>query len=534
VLHFWSLAIEEQFYLLFPLLALVSLRLRGRRGLAVLLVALAVGSVAAGRLLLDAGASGDRMYYGTDTRAVELLAGALLALVLTGRDAPRRRAVRAGLYTTGAAALAAMAVLWTVVEQGDRWLYRGGLLLHALLATAVVAAAVQPGGPVRALLGAGWLRRLGVISYGVYVYHWPIFLWLDADRTGLSRLPLFGLRAAVSISIAAASYRLLERPIRAGRRLTGRRPWLVVPATVGAVAVSLIAVTADPPPPTIVYSAAFEAPATPATAVAPAPAPVFAPAPPPAPRSHEPQPPRLPQPVPVSAPVPTPPSPAGPLRVMVVGDSVAQSVGRGLERWGARTGEAVVKNSAVGLCSIGRGGVAYLFGDRPKPQGPCSNWSRWGVDKVRPDVIVVLSTLWETFPRELPEWGGIREIGDTEYDRWLVSEYAAFVDYLGSFGARVVWLTTPCVRTDDPAIVTALGEVNTIVNWLPNITAPGRLRVLDLDGHVCPNGTFSADLGGVEGARPDGLHFSDPGSDWLASWLGPQLVDAFPDLGAPA
>jgi hypothetical protein len=156
------------------------------------------------------------------------------------------------------------------------------------------------------------------------------------------------------------------------------------------------------------------------------------------------------------------------------------------------------------------------------------------VDKVRPDVIVVLSTLWETFPRELPEWGGIREIGDTEYDRWLVSEYAAFVDYLGSFGARVVWLTTPCVRTDDPAIVTALGEVNTIVNWLPNITAPGRLRVLDLDGHVCPNGTFSADLGGVEGARPDGLHFSDPGSDWLASWLGPQLVDAFPDLGAPA
>src|SRR5207253_3211303 len=83
-----------------------------------------------------------------------------------------------------------------------------GLLAHAVLTAVVVASAVQPAGPVRALLGRASLRRLGLISYGVYVYHWPLFLWLDTDRTGLTGLPLFALRGAVTVALAACSYRL--------------------------------------------------------------------------------------------------------------------------------------------------------------------------------------------------------------------------------------------------------------------------------------------------------------------------------------
>ena len=503
VLHFWSLAIEEQFYLCFPLLALVALRLRGRRGLAVVLVALGAGSLMASRLLLAGGASADRLYYGTDTRALELVAGALLALVLSRVGGPKRAGSRLVLQAGGGVALATMVGLWMTLAQSDRWLHRGALVLHAGLAAVVLAAAVQPTGPVRALLGRESLRRLGLISYGVYVYHWPVFLWLDPERTGLrTPLVLFALRVSVTVGLAVCSYHLLERPIRERRRLRGRLPWALTPAVALALCVSLVVVTSDRPPPTIVYSAVYDK----------------VPPPPPV-RS-------------VATALASSPSPTHPLRIMIVGDSVAETVGRGIERWGMRTGEAVVKNAGVGWCAIGRGGIAYLFGDRPREQTACSRWSRWGVDRVRPDVVVVLSTLWETYPRELPEWGGPRRIGDPDYDRWLVSEYVAATDYFSSFGARVIWLTAPCTESPRPDVIAALGHLNVMIKWLPYLTAPGRLKVLDLYDHVCPDGAFTATLGGVEGARPDGIHFSDPGSDWLASWLGPQLVAAFPQPGA--
>ena len=339
VLHFWSLAIEEQFYLCFPLLALLALRLRGRRGLSVMLVVLAAGSIAVGWWLLATGATTDRLYYGTDTRAFELLFGALLAVAIARSRSPRGRVGRLALHGGGALALVAMIALWTTMAQSDRWLFRGGLLVHAVLTAVVVASAVQPAGPVRALLGRASLRRLGLISYGVYVYHWPLFLWLDTDRTGLTGLPLFALRGAVTVALAACSYRLLERPIRDGRRLTGSRPWAVAPAAAVAVCVALVAVTASPPQPTIVYRAVA---------------------------AHPPQ--LTPQVTPQSV-VYTPAVPARPLRIMVVGDSVGQTVGRGIERLAMRTGAAVVYNAAIGWCAIGRGGCGRSVRHRDDQPG---------------------------------------------------------------------------------------------------------------------------------------------------------------------
>jgi peptidoglycan/LPS O-acetylase OafA/YrhL len=519
VLHFWSLAIEEQFYLCFPLLALLALRLRGRRGLSVTLVVLAAGSIAVGRWLLDTGASTDRLYYGTDTRAFELLFGALLAVAIAGSPSPRRRVSRLALQGGGALALLAMIVLWTTFAQSDRWLHRGGLLVHAVLTTLVVASAVQPAGPVRALLGRASLRRLGLISYGVYVYHWPLFLWLDADRTGLSRLPLFALRAGVTVALAACSYRLLERPIREGRRLTGRRPWAVAPAGAVAVCIALVVVTASPPQPTIVYSAVLDHPprVTPQRVLS-------------APASSVPS---------SSAPAASAPaSSARPVRIMVVGDSVGQTVGRGIERLAIRTGAAVVSNSALGWCAIGRGGVVHLFDTGTLNQRGCRDWSeRWNIAGFHPDVVVVLSTLWEIAPREQPQWDGVRRFGDPDYDRWLWSEYLAMTAYVSSQGARVVWLTAPCAApapsrvrfwSNDAGELAALVRLNRMVSSLPAAVAPARLRVIDLFAHVCPRGEFTQRLGDVDNARPDGMHFSDAGADWVAEWLCPELLDHAP------
>jgi peptidoglycan/LPS O-acetylase OafA/YrhL len=500
VLHFWSLAIEEQFYFVFPLLAVLTLRRRGSRAFQLTLVVLAAASVAAGLWLLANDATLDRVYYGTDTRAFELLIGALLACALTRAGSLRLPRSTTALRAVGAVALVAMLFAWSTVAQTDRGLHRGGLWMHALLAAVVIAAAVQPRGPVRVLLAQEPLRRLGLISYGVYVYHWPVFLWLDAERTGLPQVPLFLVRTAATLAIAVFSYHVLERPIRDGHRLRARRRWVLAPAAAAGLCVAVVAVTANLPAPTIVYEAVSKQEDVPA----PPPPPPAAPSAP-----SEPQP---------------------PPRVLIVGDSVAETVGRGLERWGLRTGEAVVSNGALGFCAVGRGGVAYIFGTRPKDQAGCNDWSkRWGVERFRPDVVMVLSTLWELFPRELPQWNGKRSIGDPDYDRWLVSEYVAATEFLSAHGARIVWLTAPCTKNKDPDEIEKIRYLNRIIKGLETRVGPESLKVIDLYAHVCPNGSFSYSLGGIDDARADGLHFTDEGSDWLALWLGPKLLSPLPE-----
>jgi peptidoglycan/LPS O-acetylase OafA/YrhL len=501
VLHFWSLAIEEQFYLCFPVIAVCTLSSRRRGGLGAFSIALVVAaacSFVAGLALVRSGASADRLYYGTDTRAFELMVGALLAVSVARFGLPQHRLIRRVTQAVGAFALVVILGMWASIAQSDRWLHRGGLLVHALLVAAVVLTAVQAHGPVRAVLRQEPFRRLGLISYGVYVYHWPVFLWLTEDRTAFSRVPLFALRVAVTLAISTLSYSLLERPIREGRRVNRWRPWVVVPAVAGTMCVALAAVTANPPPPAIAYGAVGDD------------------------RSL-----RRPPPAPGGS-----GGSAKPARIMVVGDSVGLSVGLGLERWGARTGAAVVDIAVVRWCSLSRGGVVHLFGTLPVDQRECGDWSRREIERFRPEVVVVLSTLWEIAPRSRPEWDGVRRIGEPDYDRWLAAEYGAATSFFLSQGARVVWLTSPCMRSNDAERVGSIERLNQIISTLPGEVSPGKLRIIDLFSRVCPAGRFVQRLGDID-ARPDGVHFSDAGGDWLATWLGPELVDAALDAGRP-
>jgi SGNH domain-containing protein len=227
--------------------------------------------------------------------------------------------------------------------------------------------------------------------------------------------------------------------------------------------------------------------------------------------------------------------PTRPLRIMIVGDSVGQTVGRGIERWAARTGAAVVRNAALGWCAIGRGGVIHLFDTGTLDQRGCVDFpDRWDIANFRPDLTVVLSTLWEIAPRSQPQWDGVRRFGEPDYDRWEQSEYLAAARYLVSQGGRVIWLTAPCAApapsrvrfwSSDAGELTALKRLNRLISSLPAAVAPARLRVVDLFARVCPNGHFTARLDDVENARPDGLHFSDDGADRVAEWLCPDLLE---------
>ncbi len=225
VLHYWSLAIEEQFYLVFPLLIAGLVVRRARLATWWLVIAGLLAASMIATLVLYDPTNTARVYFGSGTRIAEILIGVLLALATHGwwqrepdrrfphRGPLRNRAVR--VLLPPAAALATL-TLWWHVSLADDWIYRGGLWLVAVLSCGLVMGAVTPG-PMQRLLGSRALVALGIVSYGVYVYHWPIFLWITNDRTGLSGVPLAAARLAVTGVLAVASFFWLEKPIRQQR-----------------------------------------------------------------------------------------------------------------------------------------------------------------------------------------------------------------------------------------------------------------------------------------------------------------------------
>ncbi|HEX3617523.1 MAG TPA: acyltransferase family protein [Solirubrobacteraceae bacterium] len=229
--HLWSLAVEEQFYLFWPLMLIAGLRWWTKRGLIALTVALAAGSCALMWLRYNPGGDPSALYYGTDTRAFTLLIGALLAFAWPSLQASLAR-LRAGATATagrivaadtlaadavGVVALLGVLALFVRLQDYDPWLYRGGFLLMAVLGALLVAAAAQPGSNLGRAFGCAPLRWIGARSYGIYLWHWPI---LELTRPGadvpLHGAPLIVLQAAVTVAAAALSYRYVEMPVRSG------------------------------------------------------------------------------------------------------------------------------------------------------------------------------------------------------------------------------------------------------------------------------------------------------------------------------
>jgi peptidoglycan/LPS O-acetylase OafA/YrhL len=256
--HTWSLAIEEQFYLVWPLVLLLLLRVARRSWRSVgLAVAVVVTLLSAGlmALLFHPGGDPTRIYYGTDTRLFDLMAGVAVAFLAAARPQPGERARRA-LHVAGPAAAAVLAVLWvtTGTPQGipRNWMFDGGFLLCAVLAAVVVAdARLLDRGPFARILSAPPLHFLGTISYGIYLWHWPIFVYMSGTRTGLATAPLDIVRIAATLVVATASYYLVERPVRRMRPRSALRFWLAPLAgavTAAVLVVATVPAVADPSP----------------------------------------------------------------------------------------------------------------------------------------------------------------------------------------------------------------------------------------------------------------------------------------------
>lgn len=218
--HLWSLAVEEQFYLLWPLICVIGLRVMRFSGLLVGTVALAIASFALAAVSFEPGADPSRIYYGTDTRASGILIGAALAMVWAPwrQPAAARRSVGLALDIAGPVGLVGLLLATVRLFDSHPLLYRGGLTLVAVGTVLVIAATTHPRARLLpAVLAWGPLRWMGMRSYGIYLWHWPIFQVtrpsLDVPFDGLG---LLAARIGAVVLLAELSYRCVEMPVRRG------------------------------------------------------------------------------------------------------------------------------------------------------------------------------------------------------------------------------------------------------------------------------------------------------------------------------
>jgi peptidoglycan/LPS O-acetylase OafA/YrhL len=221
--HLWSLSVEEQFYLFWPLVFAAGMKLFGRGRLLIGVLAGALASVALAWLLFDPGGDASRVYYGTDTHAVGLLAGVGLAMVWSPIELRRRRTgplVGPALDVVGVLALAYIVLSFLHVHDYDLALWHGGYLWLAMVTALLLAVLAHPASRLGSLLGQAPVLWLGLRSYSFYLWHYPVLM---LTRPGLDvSLPrgvLIPLQLLLVLALADLSYRFVELPFSGKAKL---------------------------------------------------------------------------------------------------------------------------------------------------------------------------------------------------------------------------------------------------------------------------------------------------------------------------
>jgi len=543
--HTWSLGVEAQLYLVWPPIVVLLLSRRSRTAVLGAAVALGIASSALAMALARSAADTTRSYYGTDTRAGAFLFGAAAAAALAGagRSARRGRATGETASTAGApgdgeappasieagpppsggesgaggaaadagatsvpvrshapqrwsagaglTGLVLTALLWVTLAGTSRWLFRGGLLLAALATVAMIVDIVRrPAGLLARAMSNRPLRLLGRVSYGVYLWHWPLLLVIDHQRTGLSGPGLLVVRLAAIAVATAASWVVIERPILQRRRWA-RPSWppVVGLGVAGAVAVALLV-------PVV-------APSSAATVVR----------------------------VPGGA-RPSAAAAAAPVRAAMFGDSVSVTLAAGLIK--AETPFGVdLRNDGIVGCGAATGTEVRSIGNTAVVPGLCYQWQQiWqaNVDRDRPAVSVILLGRWEELDRLVD--GQWQHLGEPAFDAYVSGLLDRAIAIAGSDGATVMLCTAPYDDGIEKAdggtypenVPTRVNEYNALV--LAAVARHPGVKLFDLGQLVSPGGRYAWTIGGVVVRSSDGVHFSPAGGGYVAPRLLPAIVAA--------
>ena len=504
--HLWSLAIEEQFYLVWPVtVAIIAWRSRHvHRTVAIVCIVASVLSLAQMIRLFDQ-SDPTRVYIGTDTRASSLLLGALLATAPLRKGAIWFTSRLAEAYTVFAGAIVvAIGLFWVLVNgPSSPWIFRGGLFVHSLLAGLLVAGcAARPAAAVTRWIGWAPLRIIGVLSYSLYLWHWPMYALLSPQRTGMSGWPLFGLRVATSFAAAALSKRLVEDPIRFtalwARGRSGVIALIGVTVAVAAFWVMIPHPQTAPAPFSLdqfaststLVTPSTEAPSTLATSTSVAsPATTVAPI--------------IASPTVVSTSTTLQPTTttttllAPTTRIMMTGDSIA------FDEWPAVAAAIGASKIAIGsYVSPGAGLLDTKFDS--------STVIEKAVADYHPDLVLYQGSLWDF----------------ATPDEQRVA-YEQFANAVLSTGARLAFITIPPLRADQ-----ASAQLTTLTGVMQEVADhhPGQVFVLNSDGAWGP--TFTQDVNGdkVPERKPDGVHVCPSGAAMYAQWLMGELQLRFVDF----
>jgi peptidoglycan/LPS O-acetylase OafA/YrhL len=560
--HMWSLSIEEQFYILWPPVVLAMLylgnKLRPARRLWPVFGVAVVGAIASAvdmALLYHGPATVMRVYEGTDTRSQDMLVGAALAIGMAiwaqyrkalpepsgsasrsvggtargsgsgsgsgsvqpvhRRDRRRQRDTgitpipaweldpgrwRTVLGVLGWVVIGVFAYTWSHLSQPTTFLYRGGFFLAAVgVAIVIFTAVTHQLGSVSRALGNRVFQYVGKISYGTYLWHFPLFAMLSATSLHLIGYPLLVIRIGVTLLVATVSFYVVEEPIRRGRlrSFTEWRAWLMTSgAVLGVVAVTVVAT---------LPSAADAAPAT------------------------------------LSR--PTGAQYSGPIvKLAVFGDSVASRLGLAMSLNNIQQSYNVdLQNGALIGCGVLRS-TEYIAHGIPDPMAASCNsgtpasqqWpAQWAGDlaQFHPNVVAVLVGRWEISDRLIN--GQWMHIGEPAFDTLLKQSLEQAVSVAGSTGAQVMLMTAPCFDSgeqnngqpwpEDSA--TRLEDYNNILRQVGS-EHPGNTEVYDLGAQLCPGGHFALSVDGVQIRDADGVHIvpTDAAGQWLDARVLPEVV----------
>lgn len=499
--HLWPVALLVQLTLVVPLAfsGLMAVTSRTWRTAAAVFAAACVASFAAAWYISSQPEGHNVAYYGTHTRAGEVLAGVVLAyLVMTPRFRAfvRKPRILSVIRHGGLPALAALLVLWTRLPFDSGFVFQGGTLLNAVLTGWLVLAVTMPG-PTSAALGQLPLRKLGEISFCAYLLHGPLFLLVDEDRTSLDGPALFGVQLIVTLVAAAAVAWAIETTFRWRLQL----PRVQLAAGLGLTAAILAVMVVILP---------VNAPANISLSV----------------DDGSDQPGQL-----------DVVAPAGggqeAARVLVVGDESAASLVPGFAAWNEENPDAPLRvdTHVADRCPLSGPWNTRRFGETVEPSIECVAWPfrlPKTLDAADYDVVLVSMGAADLGEREVQrDW---RSLGDPTFDQWMSGQIGGLADRLAGPEAPVLWLTLPEMHLlpSDPESGQASWtqyEDNDpdrvhYLNSLLRSTLDGRsdFTVVDFDHWLQPQEFDPAVRVGAE--------LTEEGAGAAADWLAPQILGA--------